>query len=94
MATAAKRSERIEARITPDGLAILREAAELEGRSLSEFVVSAAEKAARTAIDQDRELRLSLADQKQFVESLLNPSTLAPAMRRAHDHRKRLIEGA
>ena len=41
MATAAKRSERIEARITPDGLAILREAAELEGRSLSEFVVSA-----------------------------------------------------
>jgi uncharacterized protein (DUF1778 family) len=85
------RSERIEARTTPDTLAIVRRAAELQGRSVSEFVISAAEEAARRAIAEAQIIRLSAADQARFVEALLNPAEPVPAMQRALDHHRRLI---
>ena len=85
------RSERIEARTTPDTLAIVRRAAEIQGRSVSDFVVSAAETAARATIEEEQIIRLSAADQLRFVEALLNPSEPAPAMQRAHARHRRLI---
>ena len=44
------RTARLEARITPDALAVVRRAADLEGRSVSDFVVTAAREAARKVI--------------------------------------------
>jgi len=35
-------SARIEARIAPDALAVVKRAAELQGRSVSDFIVAAA----------------------------------------------------
>ena len=37
------RTARIEARITPESLAVIKRAAELEGRSVSDFVIAAAQ---------------------------------------------------
>lgn len=91
MAQTQTRSERIEARTTPDTLAIVRRAAEIQGRSISEFVVSAAEQAARRAIEDEQIIRLSAAEQVRFVEALLNPPPPAPAMLRALEHHRRLI---
>lgn len=88
------RSARIEARTTPDTLAAVRCAAEIQGRSVSDFVVAAAEQAARKAIEDDRIIRLSAADQVRFVEALLNPPPPAPAMVRAFDHHRRLTGGS
>jgi uncharacterized protein (DUF1778 family) len=85
------RTERIEARTTPDTLAIVRRAAEIQGRSVSEFVISAAEQAARKALEEERLIRLSAAEQTRFVDALLNPKAPAPAMQRAFDHHRRLI---
>ena len=84
------RTERIEARTTPDTLAMVRRAAELQGRSLSDFVVSAAEQAARKALEDAHVIRLAAEDQVRFVEALLNPAQPNPAMVRAFDHRRRL----
>ena len=36
------RSARIEGRIAPDALAVVKRAAELQGRSVSDFIVAAA----------------------------------------------------
>ena len=91
MAQAQTKSERLEARTTPDTLAILRRAAEIEGRSVSEFVVSAAEQAARKALEDTHVIRLSAEDQVLFVEMLLNPPAPSPAMVRAFEHHRRLI---
>lgn len=91
MAQPQTRSERIEARTTPDTLAIVRRAAEIQGRSLSEFVVAAAEQAAHKALEEEHIIRLSAPEQVRFVEALLNPSAPAPAMLRALDHHRRLI---
>ena len=91
MAPSHTRTERIEARTTPDTLAIVRRAAEIQGRSISEFVISAAEQAARKTLEEEQIIRLSAADQRRFVEALLNPAPPAPAMLRALGHHRRLF---
>ena len=84
---------RLEARIPQDVHALLKRAAEIEGRTMSDFVVSAASAAARQTIEETQMIRLSAEDQKRFVEALLKPAQVAPAMVRAFEHHKRLISG-
>ena len=91
MTRQATKNERLEARIHPDTLSLVRRAAEIQGRSVSDFVVAAAEQAARHAIEDNQILRLSVEDQLRFAESLLNPSPLTPALERARDRHEKLI---
>jgi uncharacterized protein (DUF1778 family) len=85
------RTARVEARIAPDALAVVRRAAELQGRSISDFVVAAALKDAHRTIEDAQVIRLSLEDQERFAELILDPPPLAPAMKRALKARKRLV---
>jgi len=79
------RTARIEARIAPDALALVKHAAEMQGRSISDFVVSAAQEAAHRAIEENQIIRLSVEDQRRFVDLLLNPPPPAPALVRAKE---------
>jgi uncharacterized protein (DUF1778 family) len=88
------RTARIEARIAPDALAVVKRAAELQGRSVSDFVVAAAQDAAQKAIEETQIIRLSVADQRAFVEAILNPPPLAPALERAIERHGRLISAS
>lgn len=88
------RTARVEARIAPEVLAIVRRAAELQGRSVSDFLVAAALKDAHQTIEDAQIIRLSVDDQQRFADLLLNPPPLAPAMQRALKARKRLIAGS
>jgi uncharacterized protein (DUF1778 family) len=90
----ANRSARIEARIAPEALRIVRRAADLQGRSLSDFVVAAAQEVAHRTIDEAHLIRLSAQDQRRFVEVLLKPPALAPALKRAKKAHSRLIASA
>ena len=83
MAADVGRSARIEARIAPDALALVKRAADLEGRSVSDFVVAAAGEAARCAIEREQVIRLSVADQERFADLLLYPPEPNDALRRA-----------
>ncbi len=85
------RTARIEARIAPEALAVVKLAAELQGRSVSDFVVAAAQDAAQRAIEQTHIIRLVADDQRRFVDLLLDPPPLAPAMERAFEAHARLI---
>jgi len=91
MARAQTRSTRLEARISPDALAAVKRAAEIQGRSISDFVVAAAQEAARKAIEETHVIRLSLADQRKLVASLLDPPKPTAALRRAMAAHRRLI---
>ena len=82
---------RLEARLPSDIHALLKRAAELQGRSMTDFVVSAAQDAARRTIEQTETIRLSLADQERFARALLAPSEPAPALRRAFARRRQLL---
>jgi len=85
------RTARLEARITPDALAVVRRAAELQGRSVSDFVVAAAQEAANRTIEATQIIRLSFEDQRAFAEAMLNPPAPAPALIRAAEAHRRLI---
>lgn len=94
MSATASRTARIEARIAPDALETVRVAAKLQGRSMSDFLVSAVLKCAQDAIEEARVIRLSMEDQARFVDALLNPPAPAPALTRAFNAHKRLLGAA
>ena len=82
---------RLEARITTDLHAMLKRAAELQGRTMTDFVVAAVQDAAQRAIEQAEVIRLSLADQECFAQALLSPPQPAPALERALARRGKLL---
>ena len=88
---ATEQTSRLEAHLPASIYDTLKRAAELQGRSLTDFVVTAAHDAARRAIEEQAILRLSAEDQQRFAEALLNPPPLAPAMKRALQAHKRLV---
>lgn len=74
---------RLEARISTDLHALLKRAAEIQGRTMTDFVVAAVQDAAQRAIEQAGVVRLSLADQQRFAEALLSPPRPSAALKRA-----------
>ena len=82
---------RLEARISTDLHALLKRAAEIQGRTMTDFVVSAVQDAAQRAIEQAEVIRLSLADQECFAQALLSPQQATPALERAFARRNKLL---
>jgi uncharacterized protein (DUF1778 family) len=82
---------RLEARISSELHVMLKRAAEIQGRTMTDFVVSAVQEAAQQAIQEAGVLRLSLADQESFAQALLSPPKPNAAMKRAFARRKKLI---
>jgi uncharacterized protein (DUF1778 family) len=92
MTSSATTTARLEARLPVEVHALLKRAAEIEGRSLTDFVVAAASSAARKTIEDAELIKLSVADQQRFAEALINPPALAPAMVRAIERHRRLVK--
>ena len=74
---------RLEARLPASVYALLKRAAELKGRSITDFVVNAAQDAAQRVIEDDSIIRLSAEDQTRFAQALLNPPAPNAALKRA-----------
>ena len=85
------RTARIEARIAPELLATVKRAAELQGRSVSDFVVTATAEAAHRAIAETDMIRLSREASEQVARLLLDPPPPNAALRRAFATRRQLI---
>jgi uncharacterized protein (DUF1778 family) len=74
---------RLEARLPASVYALLKRAAELKGRSISDFVVNAAQDAAHRAIEDNEIIRLSAEDQMRFAQALIDPPAPNAALKRA-----------
>ena len=94
MSSSHVRNRRIEARIAPDMLAIVKRAAEIQGRSLSDFVVAAAQEAAQRTIEDAQIVRLTLEAQEVVAELLQNPPRPGAALTRAFEAHRKLISEA
>ena len=77
------RTARLEARIAPEALAVVKRAAEIQGRSVSDFVVAAAQEAAYRIIEETEIILLSREDQRRFAAVLIDPPKPNEALRRA-----------
>jgi uncharacterized protein (DUF1778 family) len=82
---------RLEARISTDLHSMLKRAAELQGRTMTDFVIAAVQDAAQRAIEQAEVIRLSMADQECFAQALLSPPQPSPALERAFARRSKLL---
>ncbi len=72
-ANARRKTTRLEARITAAQKALLQQAAELRGQTLTEFVVRAGEEEATRVLERAGVLVLSTRESAAFVEALLDP---------------------
>ena len=74
-------------------MAVLKRAAQIEGRTLTDFVVAAAHKAAKRTIEDSGVVRLSAEDSRRFAEVIIHAPKPAPALRRAGERYRKLIAG-
>jgi uncharacterized protein (DUF1778 family) len=88
---AATSTARLEARISADLHAMLKRAAEIQGRTMTDFLVSAVQDAAQRAIEQAETVRLSLVDQERFANALLSPRKPTSGLKRAFARRQKLL---
>jgi uncharacterized protein (DUF1778 family) len=82
---------RLESRLPNDVMARLKRAAEIQGRTLTDFVLAAADEAACPAIEQTEIIRLYLEAQRQIAEAILNPPAPTRALRKAFRRHRELF---
>lgn len=69
----AVRSERLEARVSSDQKDLFIRAAELQGRTLTDFVIASVHEAAVRTLGDLQAIKLSEDESRAFAEALLNP---------------------
>jgi uncharacterized protein (DUF1778 family) len=82
---------RLEARLPNEILARLKRAAEIQGRTLTDFVVTAADEAACRAIEQTEIFRVSAEDQRRIADAVLRPPAPNRALKKAARRYRELI---
>ena len=75
------RAERLETRVTAEQKSLIERAAALQGRTLTDFVLTSVQDAARRAIEEHQQLALSVRDSEAFVDALLNPQPVNDRLR-------------
>ncbi|MGN6199647.1 DUF1778 domain-containing protein [Humibacter sp.] len=80
--TAPLKPARIEARATVEQKTVIERAAALEGRTVSEFVLSTAVERAEAVIERQRVLRLSDEAFDDFMRTLDEPPQVIPELDR------------
>ncbi|MBO1358979.1 DUF1778 domain-containing protein [Acidomonas methanolica] len=75
------RAERLETRVTAEQKNLIERAAALQGRSVTDFVLSSVQDAARRAIEEHSQLALSVRDSEAFVDALINPRPVNDRLR-------------
>ncbi len=74
------RAHRIDVRVSEQQDAMIREAAALAGKTVTGFLLYAAEESAREVFDERRDLVMSKAAFERFAEALDAPAEIVPEM--------------
>ena len=74
---------RFDARLDEDQKTLIQRAADLEGRTMTDFVLHSAEAAAERTIQERVMVILSARETEAFVNAILNPAEPGPVLRAA-----------
>ncbi len=85
------RWERLETRLRQEQKDLIQRAAELEGRSLTDYVVDSAVAAARQTIQSHQMLQLTARDAETFFAAIDNPPLPNERLRAAAERYQNLI---
>jgi len=91
-ASSQKPTARLEARVSPELKAIWQEAAALEGRSLTDFVVASVQAAAYAVLERHQKLVLGQEESRTFVQALLNPPEPNAALSQAASRYQAMLQ--
>jgi uncharacterized protein (DUF1778 family) len=86
------RTERLDARLSREQKLLFQRAANLEGLSLTEFVIASLQESARRTIREHETIALNAAESRRFVEALLHPPKPNAALRQAARTYREMIE--
>jgi len=92
MSTPGAKVERLEARVTPEAKALCQRAANIQGRSLTDFVVHSAVEEAMRTVRESEFVELSRRDRIAFVEALLSPPAPNARLQKAMQRHDQLVE--
>jgi len=90
-ATGRRKRSRLEARIGTEEKELLKRAADLQGCSLTEFVVRSAQEAARKTVKEHQMISLTARDTEAFVKALLKPPAPSKKLKRAAERYKKAM---
>jgi len=85
------KTARLDARVSQEQKALIQRAADLQGRSLTDFIVASLQESAKRAIEEHEVIVLSAEARRVFIEALLNPPEPNEALRRAARTHRKLI---
>lgn len=77
------KSYRFDARVDAGQKQLLQRAADLEGRTLTDFVLQSAQAAAERTIERRSMLLLTARESEVFVDAILRPAKPGPVLRKA-----------
>jgi len=85
---------RFDARLNEEQKVLIQKAADLEGRTMTDFVLHSAEAAAEHTIEKRSMLTLSARETESFVDAILRPAQPGPVLRAAvrHYKKKQLVD--
>jgi len=82
---------RFDARLNEEQKVLIQKAADLEGRTVTDFVLRSAQSAAERTLQDRTMLILSARETEAFVDAVLNPATPGPVLRAAARHYKNVV---
>jgi uncharacterized protein (DUF1778 family) len=80
---ATAKTERLEARVPVALKRVIQHAADLQGRSLTDFVISSLDRTARETVREHEVMKLSTSDSLLFANAVINPPKPNAALKRA-----------
>ncbi len=88
------KQERIEGRLSPETKILIEYAAQISGISVSDFLVSRAEVAAREVVSEHERWVLTRQQSEAFVNALVNPPAPNEALKKAAErHKSQRVNG-
>ena len=89
-APSTRKRERLEARITSEQKAVFQRAADLAGRSLTDFVIGSAQAAAEETIRTHQVMELTARETEAFLAALQDPPAPSERLRAVADRYRAL----
>lgn len=83
--------ERLEARVSREQKELFQRAADIQGLTLTDFMISSMQNAAVRAIQEHEIMTLTGHDREIFIEALLNPPEPSERLRAAAQRYKRVM---
>ena len=87
------RSERLEARVSRETKALFQKAADIQGSTLTEFLVNSALEAAKQTMRENEFVELTRRDRIAFVEALLNAPVPNARLQKAAARHAQMFRG-